>query len=141
MQKKSHLGIYAIIRQQGRIVLIEKGRGEYEGFWDLPGGTVEFGEHPEETLVREVEEEAGLTVIHHQLLDMWSHRGVYEPKNEPVRDLHHMGAIYEAEVAEWKKEKHESDGQDSLGSRWFSLEEARKAAAHPLCRQGNSRNE
>ena len=30
--------------------------------WTLPGGGLEFGEHPEEAMVREVQEETGLTV-------------------------------------------------------------------------------
>lgn len=30
--------------------------------WDLPGGNVEYGEQPEEGLIREVQEETGLTI-------------------------------------------------------------------------------
>ena len=38
----------------GQVVLVATD----DGFWNLPGGTVEPGEHPADTLVREVAEEA-----------------------------------------------------------------------------------
>lgn len=44
---------------EGRILLQEK--TEEEG-WFIPGGAIEPGEHPEEAVVREVEEETGLIV-------------------------------------------------------------------------------
>lgn len=36
---------------------------EDNGFWDFPGGGMEFGESYEQTLVRELKEEMGLTVV------------------------------------------------------------------------------
>lgn len=34
----------------------------WAGYWTLPGGGINFGENPEEAMIREVEEEAGLLV-------------------------------------------------------------------------------
>ncbi len=36
--------------------------GIYHGVWQLPGGELEFGEKPEETLKREMKEETGIEV-------------------------------------------------------------------------------
>jgi 8-oxo-dGTP pyrophosphatase MutT (NUDIX family) len=51
--------------QDGRILLC---RLTYKPEWDLPGGVVEVGEAPAAGLVRELEEELGITVTVHDLV-------------------------------------------------------------------------
>ena len=45
-----------------KILLIKKARGPYTGLYDLPGGSQEKNETFEETLIREIKEETGLTL-------------------------------------------------------------------------------
>ena len=59
---KTHFGIYGILKQNGKILLIKKVRGPYKGLYDLPGGSPETGETKEETLKRELMEETSLKV-------------------------------------------------------------------------------
>jgi len=47
---------------RGRLLLIQRGHEPGKGLWSLPGGRVEPGETTAEALVREMEEETGLTV-------------------------------------------------------------------------------
>jgi ADP-ribose pyrophosphatase YjhB (NUDIX family) len=47
---------------RGRLLLIQRGHEPGAGLWSLPGGRVEPGETDAEALVREMEEETGLTV-------------------------------------------------------------------------------
>jgi 8-oxo-dGTP diphosphatase len=53
----------ALIDADGRVLLAERPAGKpMAGLWEFPGGKVETGERPEETLIRELKEELGITV-------------------------------------------------------------------------------
>lgn len=54
---------YGRLIRDGKILFIRRRPGSFlGGRWELPGGTVEPGERPDETVVREFAEETGLTV-------------------------------------------------------------------------------
>ncbi len=57
--------------EDGRILLVERGREPLKDWWSLPGGVVETGERLEEALRREVREETGLEIDILELLEIY----------------------------------------------------------------------
>lgn len=53
----------ALIDADGRVLIAQRPPGKpLAGLWEFPGGKVERGERPEDTLIRELNEELGITV-------------------------------------------------------------------------------
>lgn len=62
MERLVRLAAYALCVDSGSVLLAQiSHRGDESGSWTLPGGGLEFGEHPESGLARELYEETGLT--------------------------------------------------------------------------------
>jgi 8-oxo-dGTP diphosphatase len=67
--RRTRLASYAIAISDSAILVARIAPGyPGEGRWTLPGGGVEWGEHPDDALVREVHEETGLSVTEFSLL-------------------------------------------------------------------------
>jgi mutator protein MutT len=65
------VGVGGVVVHQGRVLLIRRGKPPLLGRWLIPGGTVELGETLRQALVRELEEETGVSVEPGELLGVF----------------------------------------------------------------------
>lgn len=61
------VSIKGVLVRGGRVLLVHNERDE----WELPGGRIEPGETPEQTVAREITEETGLPVEVAEIVDAW----------------------------------------------------------------------
>ena len=54
--------VAAFVLRDGQLLLTRRGIEPYYGYWDIPGGFLDYGEAPEDGLRRELQEELGLDV-------------------------------------------------------------------------------
>ena len=54
-----------LVVHSGKLLMVKRDEPEVKGAhlkWEIPGGKVDFGETPEESIVREIKEEIGVNV-------------------------------------------------------------------------------
>lgn len=67
-QKIQKISVKGIVYRDGKIFMLKDEGGK----WDLPGGRIDFGEHPDETLRREFMEELGVADVDiNRLINVW----------------------------------------------------------------------
>ena len=69
--KQPLIGVGALIVENGRIVLIKRGKAPLLGEWSIPGGMLELGETLRQGAEREALEETGLVVRATELLGVF----------------------------------------------------------------------
>jgi len=56
------VAVGAVVFNEGRVLLVRRGKAPSKGLWAIPGGSVELGESLQEAAEREILEEAGIVV-------------------------------------------------------------------------------
>ncbi|MET0424146.1 MAG: NUDIX domain-containing protein, partial [Actinoplanes sp.] len=109
--KIRRVGAYGICRDgSGRVLLARNSDASaFPGLWTLPGGGVEQGEHPDNTVVREFGEETGLAVRVDAL-----HTVTADVFRLPSGDLEHTDRIVYDVVAIGGRLTNEADGTTDL---------------------------
>ena len=98
----------AVISDGKGKVLVGRRHALDKDLWIFPGGGIEFCENSDETAVREVKEETGLSIKTDDFL------GVFE-MIMPKEGIHRLVFFYSAHITEGK----ETPGGDILELRWL----------------------
>ena len=111
------VGVGAIIvDERGRLFLAQRGpeAKNERGYWEFPGGTVEFGETMSQALRREILEEYGLAIEVGALLDVVDHI-------LPAEGQHWVSPSFICRPVSGEPHIHEPAKCSQIG--WFALEE------------------
>lgn len=114
IEKKVRATVGAIIKKDGKVLLVKRGHEPFKGYWCFPGGHIDFGETAEQAVIREVKEETGLT---------------FKPKFLGYMDEIYPEINWHGEVLIFYGEaigKEKIDGEEITGIKWFDFNEALK---------------
>jgi 8-oxo-dGTP diphosphatase len=125
---RQRLAAYALVSDDaGAVLLSREPAGRLPGPWLLPGGGVEHGEHPEQAVIREVQEETGLEVRVGVLLQVLSDVARVGRRR---RALHTVRLIYRGTiVAAGPGSPGHQPGEDA---RWCTRRECRALPLEPF---------
>ena len=95
------------------LLMIKRGEDpqEWEGMWAFPGGFVDYGEDPEDAVVRELLEETGVVGKHPLSLTILG-----KPGRDPRK--HCVGLFYLVEV---DSESEPVGGDDAVDAQWVPI--------------------
>ena len=71
--RKTVKAVAAVIRDENKVLVTQRGHGDFKGGWEFPGGKIEKGETPQEALVREIREELEAEIQVKELIDTIEH--------------------------------------------------------------------
>jgi len=110
-----------IVRKVGgkpHVLLTRRGIEPYKGMWDLPGGFLNNGEHPEEGLTRELREELGTSPLGSRFLTVEIEEYPRMDVAEEARFV--LSLFYLCEIPE---DAVLTPMDDVVDAAWFPLEE------------------
>ena len=123
--KNRRIGVYGLAVDSGRVLLAQIAP-EYSApmAWTLPGGGMEYGEAPQQTLLREFHEETGLVA---EVGDPAFVRSGVFPRVDAA--LHSLQVVFAVTAS---GEPRPETGGSTVDARWVDIEEVEQLEVVPL---------
>jgi 8-oxo-dGTP diphosphatase len=100
-----------LVVEQGKVLLVERAIEPFLGYWDIPGGFLEAGEHPAAGAAREMLEETGLEIEPTEVLGLFM--DVYGDQGIATLNICYLARVIGGELRA---------GDDAAGLRWHPLD-------------------
>ena len=111
--------VHCLVTRKGgaELLILKRSLNEdyLPGVWDVPGGTLEWGEDPFEGVARETKEEVGLLISNARLLDYYSNV-------DSGKQKHFVTLIF---VTEYEDDQLPTLSEDHSEYAWITKEEAK----------------
>jgi len=105
--------VFTYSGDRAKVLLINRGKEPFKGKWALPGGFIDMDEELEDAVVRELEEETGLTGVRLEQMRTFGTVG-RDPRGRQITIVF-MGIVTEEQT----KIK---AGDDAAQAQWFDIE-------------------
>jgi ADP-ribose pyrophosphatase YjhB (NUDIX family) len=115
------VGVGGIVIDEGKVLLVRRGREPLKGYWSIPGGAVNTGEPLEAALRRELQEETGLPVEPLFLVAVFER---LMPDASGNTEYHYVLIDYVCGIAGDVEPADARPGDDADEVGWFALDEA-----------------
>ena len=116
------LGIAGVVLHDDRVLLIQRGREPMKGAWSLPGGALKLSEDIPGGVIREVQEETGLSVRPIELVEVFN----LVSRDESGRVRYHYVVLDWLCTPAWLGAAMEAPalkaGSDALSAVWANLD-------------------
>ncbi|MGR8010537.1 NUDIX hydrolase [Streptomyces hypolithicus] len=121
MNRELRVAAYAVCVRDGQLLLARWVAPDGAKRWTLPGGGMDHGEDPYDTVIREVEEETGYAAEPVRLLGVDSVTRRYPRRLGAFADFQGLRIVYEGRIAGGEL-RHEAGGSTDLAA-WHPLDE------------------
>src|SRR5437867_6918087 len=101
-----------VISKGPRVLMVKAVRGFSKGYWNIPGGFMDYGEGPETGVMREAEEEIGADVSLDGLLNVYV-------SGFPGKPAYTLGFVYRGPV---RSEKFRLKADEIESASWFTVD-------------------
>lgn len=126
----TRIGCYGLAVAAHRLLLTQlrpNDESHLGGLWTLPGGGMDWGESPEDTLRREVYEETGLAPDNLRIFDV---RSRIEPSTDQRGELHHVHVLYRIDVC--GEPRVVEFGGSTVDARWLARDDLTELPVVPV---------
>ena len=104
--------VAAVIEHEGKYLIARRAPGKHlAGYWEFPGGKIEEGETPEQSLQREIQEEFGL----YAEIGVYLGDSIYDYGTKVVRLMAYQAIVHEEVVESTDHDRIEWSALELLG--------------------------
>ena len=115
-----------ILSKGARVLMVKAIRGFSKGYWNIPGGFMDYGEGPEAGVLREAVEEIGVRVVLDGLLNVFV-------SGFPGKPAYTLGFVYRGHI---RSERFRLKPDEIEAAAWFTVDKGLTLTRNPFAKWG-----